>query len=144
MNEEIQESTIFANLVFVVMTTIYSLTFQLMLLFSNSLITIGAAAAAWLVLLYTLITRRGPWVLIYAKVHRALTGVNVLGITRVERLLLMPYVINYAVTTMLAALAEHPLLSLALRIMVTTPMFIMIGEFAALPRIMMNNHPRID
>ncbi len=72
---------IFADLVFVVMTTIYSLAFQLILLFSNSLITIGVAAAAWLVLLYTLITRRGPWVLIYAKVHRALTGINVLGIT---------------------------------------------------------------
>ncbi|WP_252901597.1 hypothetical protein [Vulcanisaeta sp. JCM 14467] len=55
----------------------------------------------------------------------------------------MPYVINYAATIVLAALAEHPLLNLALRIMATTPMFIMIGEFTALPRIMMNNHPEI-
>ncbi|GAB6948184.1 hypothetical protein JCM16161A_23140 [Vulcanisaeta sp. JCM 16161] len=140
MNEGIEEGVVFVNMVFVVMTAIYSLAFQLILLFNNSLIAIGLSVAAWLILAYALVTRRGPWALVYARVHKALTGVNVLGITRTERLLLMPYVINYAITIPLAALTEYPILSLALRIMATMPMFIMIGEFTALPRMIINNH----
>ncbi len=143
MNEGIEEGVVFANLVFVVMTAIYSLAFQLILLFSNSLIVIGLSVAAWLVLVYALVARRGPWALIYARVHKALTGVSVLGITRVERLLLIPYVINHAVTTLLAAFANYPILNLALRITATTPMFIMIGEFTALPRMVTNNRLEI-
>ncbi len=134
------ESVVFVDLVFVTMTATYSLAFQLMLLFNTSLITIGVAAIAWSLLLYTLIIGRGPWVLIYAKIHRTLTGVNALGITRVERLLLIPYVINYAVTMVLAVLTKYPLLNPALRMMVATPMFIMIGEFTALPRMIMSDH----
>ncbi len=144
MNEEIQENVVFANLVFVVMTTIYSLIFQLILLFNGSLITIGLSIAAWLILAYALVARRGPWALLYAKVHRALTGVNVLGITRIERLLLMPYVINYVITILLTAFTGYSILSLALRIIVTMPMFIMIGEFAVLPRVVMSNHAKMS
>ncbi len=143
MNEEIEEGVIFANLVFVVMTAIYSLVFQLILLFNDSLITIGLSIAAWLILAYTLLVRRGPWAFLYAKVHRALTGVNILGITRIERLLLMPYVINYAVTILLTAFTEYPVLSLVLRIIAAMPMIIMIGEFAALPQMVMNNHAKM-
>ncbi|ADN51795.1 hypothetical protein [Vulcanisaeta distributa] len=144
MNEEIQESVVFANLVFVVMTAIYSLAFQLILLFNDSLTTIGLSIAAWLILAYALVARRGPWALLYAKVHRALTGVNVLGITRIERLLLMPYVINYAIAILLTAFTGYSILSLALRIIVTMPMFIMIGEFAVLPRVVMSNHAKMS
>ncbi|MGC9152623.1 MAG: hypothetical protein ACP5GY_02675 [Vulcanisaeta sp.] len=143
MNEGIQEYVIIANLVFVVMTAIYSLVFQLMLLFNYSLITMSVGITAWLMLVYTLITGRGLWAFMYAKIHRALTGINVLGITKVERLLLMPYVIEYAITMALTAFDAHPILNLALRIMAATPMFIMISEFAVLPHIMINNRLEI-
>jgi hypothetical protein len=140
MNEGIQEYVAFANLVFILMTAIYSLVFQLILLFSNSLIAIGMSTTAWLVLTYTLITRRGPWALIYAKVHRALTGVHVLGITNIERSLLMPYVINYAVYLILSIPAEYPLFNLVLRLISIMPLLIMIIEFAVLPRLLINNN----
>ncbi|WP_054843703.1 hypothetical protein [Vulcanisaeta souniana] len=84
MNEEIQEYVVLVNFLFIVMTAIYVLVPQLILLFTNSVVAVAIGTIVWTLLAYTLVTRRGLWALIYAKVHSALTGIKVIGITRLS------------------------------------------------------------
>ncbi|BDR90991.1 hypothetical protein [Vulcanisaeta souniana] len=139
MNEEIQEYVVLVNFLFIVMTAIYVLVPQLILLFTNSVVAVAIGTIVWTLLAYTLVTRRGLWALIYAKVHSALTGIKVIGITRVERMLLVPYVITYAIDLLLSVLISNPLASIALRIISASPLIIMIMEFAIMPRLITNN-----